>query len=78
MHPEELESLLSGHPYVHEVVVIGVYDKEQATEVPRAYVVLAPGWSDPFLHLASQATPPRSRCSVSGIPGWSGQRVIEA
>jgi acyl-CoA synthetase (AMP-forming)/AMP-acid ligase II len=47
VQPMEVESLLVEHPYVWDAVVIGVYDKEQATEVPRAYIVLAPGvdWS---------------------------------
>ncbi len=28
---------------VNDVAVIGVYDESQATEIPRAYVVLQPG-----------------------------------
>ncbi|TPX16656.1 uncharacterized protein E0L32_003597 [Thyridium curvatum] len=40
--PAELEGLLLGHPDVADVGVIGVQDPEQATEVPRAYVVLSP------------------------------------
>ena len=31
------------HPLVNDVAVIGVYDSEQHTEVPRAYVVHAKG-----------------------------------
>ena len=41
--PAELEGLLIAHPKVNDVAVIGIYDKEQATEVPRAYIVPAPG-----------------------------------
>lgn len=37
--PAELEGLLIGHPNVNDVAVIGLYDRSQATEVPRAYVV---------------------------------------
>ena len=37
--PAELEGLLVSHPKIDDVAVIGLYDKEQATEVPRAYVV---------------------------------------
>ncbi|RDL36925.1 Acetyl-CoA synthetase-like protein [Venustampulla echinocandica] len=37
--PAELEGLLLGHPDVDDAAVIGVYNAEQATEVPRAYVV---------------------------------------
>ena len=38
--PAELEGLLINHPAINDVAVIGVYDAAQATEVPRAYVVL--------------------------------------
>ena len=41
--PAELEGLLASHPLINDVAVIGVYDKSQATEVPRAYVVPRPG-----------------------------------
>lgn len=37
--PAELEGLLISHPMIDDVAVVGVYNKEQATEVPRAYVV---------------------------------------
>ncbi|KAI9697638.1 MAG: hypothetical protein M1836_004588 [Candelina mexicana] len=41
--PAELEGLLIIHPKVSDVAVIGVYNEDQATEIPRAYVVPAPG-----------------------------------
>lgn len=41
--PAELEGILVSHPNVNDVAVIGIYDKEQATELPRAYVVPANG-----------------------------------
>ena len=41
--PAELEGLLASHPSINDVAVIGVYEKSQATELPRAYVVLKPG-----------------------------------
>lgn len=37
--PAELEALLLTHPAVADVVVIGVVDHSQATELPRAYIV---------------------------------------
>lgn len=40
--PAELEGLLISHPTVNDVAVIGVYNKDQATEVPRAYIVPKP------------------------------------
>jgi 4-coumarate--CoA ligase len=41
--PAELEGLLISHPLVNDVAVIGLYAKEQATELPRAYIVPKPG-----------------------------------
>ncbi|KFY84830.1 hypothetical protein V500_08969 [Pseudogymnoascus sp. VKM F-4518 (FW-2643)] len=37
--PAELEGLLVSHPDVDDVAVLGIYNEDQATEVPRAYVV---------------------------------------
>jgi 4-coumarate--CoA ligase len=37
--PAELEGILVSHPDVDDVAVIGIYDREQATELPRAYIV---------------------------------------
>jgi acyl-CoA synthetase (AMP-forming)/AMP-acid ligase II len=39
--PAELEGKLMAHPLVNDIAVIGVYDLEQHTEVPRAYIVHA-------------------------------------
>lgn len=41
--PAELEGLLAAHSEIDDVAVIGIYDKDQATEVPRAYVVTKKG-----------------------------------
>ncbi|KAI8146500.1 hypothetical protein BJV82DRAFT_598767 [Fennellomyces sp. T-0311] len=41
--PAELEGILLKNPLVADCAVIGVYDREQVTEIPRAYVVLKPG-----------------------------------
>ncbi|KAI9257276.1 hypothetical protein BDA99DRAFT_606524 [Phascolomyces articulosus] len=38
--PAELEGVLLKHKDVLDCAVIGVYDPKQATEIPRAYVVL--------------------------------------
>ncbi|KAF9182212.1 putative fatty-acid--CoA ligase FadD10 [Haplosporangium sp. Z 767] len=44
--PAELEALLLDHPLIMDAAVIGVEDKEQATEVPMAFVVKAPDAGD--------------------------------
>ncbi|KAK4162168.1 hypothetical protein QBC43DRAFT_322514 [Cladorrhinum sp. PSN259] len=41
--PAELEGILVGHKDVADACVIGIEDKNLATEVPRAYVVLRSG-----------------------------------
>jgi 4-coumarate--CoA ligase len=41
--PAELEGILVSHDDVADVAVIGVYDHQQATELPRAYVALRDG-----------------------------------
>jgi len=41
--PAELEGVLLDHPDIDDVAVIGLYDADEATEVPRAYVVLRQG-----------------------------------
>ncbi|BEJ16823.1 hypothetical protein CspHIS471_0602240 [Cutaneotrichosporon sp. HIS471] len=40
--PAELEDLLLSHHYIIDAGVVGVEDEKQATELPRAYVVVDP------------------------------------
>ncbi|ORY09232.1 acyl-CoA synthetases/AMP-acid ligases II [Clohesyomyces aquaticus] len=40
--PAELEAILNSHPYVSEGAVCALWDEEQGTEVPIAYVALTP------------------------------------
>lgn len=42
MPPAELEGKLLGREDINDVCVIGVWDNDQHTEVPRAYVVVRP------------------------------------
>jgi acyl-coenzyme A synthetase/AMP-(fatty) acid ligase len=37
--PAELEAVLTSHQHILDAGVIGVFDEQQSTEVPRAYVV---------------------------------------
>ncbi|KAH8885249.1 acetyl-CoA synthetase-like protein [Thozetella sp. PMI_491] len=41
--PAELEGILVSHNDISDACVIGVENREEATEVPRAYIVLRPG-----------------------------------
>lgn len=41
--PAELEGLLLGNDFVHDVAVIGVYDERIASEIPLAFVVPGKG-----------------------------------
>lgn len=41
--PIELEGVLLGHPNIVDAAVVGVPSSDGQDEVPRAYVVLAPG-----------------------------------
>lgn len=43
--PAQLEGLLLGHETVEDCAVVGVWDKERQTELPRAYVVVAKGFA---------------------------------
>ncbi|KAI9474122.1 MAG: hypothetical protein EXX96DRAFT_509209 [Benjaminiella poitrasii] len=42
--PAELEAILITSPIIADCAVIGVYDSAQATELPRAYISLKPGY----------------------------------
>jgi acyl-CoA synthetase (AMP-forming)/AMP-acid ligase II len=41
--PAELEAVLLGHPEIADAAVIGVPDRESGEELPKAFVVRAPG-----------------------------------
>ncbi|KUI66323.1 putative 4-coumarate--CoA ligase 1 [Cytospora mali] len=60
--PAELEGLMVGHQDVTDACVIGVYDPSQATELPRAYVVLKPGVA-------------RSEAKAEEITTWMATKV---
>jgi len=40
--PAELEGILTSHPKVVDAAVVGVWKDSEATELPKAYVVLTP------------------------------------
>lgn len=62
--PAELESVLLQHPEVADVAVIGIESKEEATELPRAYIT-------PSRPLSSQEASP----FALGVQDWVSQRV---
>jgi acyl-coenzyme A synthetase/AMP-(fatty) acid ligase len=43
--PAELEAVLVGHPEIADAAVIGVPDPDTGEELPKAFVVRAPGGS---------------------------------
>lgn len=60
--PAELEGILLSHPSINDVAVIGVYDKEQATELPRAYIVPKEGLG-------------QTDAEANAVIDWLGKRV---
>ncbi|KAF2167482.1 hypothetical protein M409DRAFT_66041 [Zasmidium cellare ATCC 36951] len=62
--PAELEGLLTSHPTIKDAAVIGVYSKELATELPRAYVVLDGGID-------------KSSTTADEIATWLSERVAK-
>ncbi|GAA6013673.1 hypothetical protein JCM10207_004813 [Rhodosporidiobolus poonsookiae] len=44
--PAEVEGCLLSAPFIADAAVIGIYSDEQATELPRAYIVPAPSAAD--------------------------------
>lgn len=53
------------HPLVNDVAVIGVYDKENHTEVPRAYVV----------HKDGKVEEGKGREDAEKIVKWTAEKV---
>jgi acyl-coenzyme A synthetase/AMP-(fatty) acid ligase len=41
--PAELEGVLVSHANIVDTGVVGIYDEQQTTKLPRAYVVIYPG-----------------------------------
>ncbi|KAI1614576.1 phenylacetyl-CoA ligase [Exophiala viscosa] len=60
--PAQLEGLLLANPAVNDVAVVGVFNEERATELPRAYIVPAQGYKAD-MRLEKE------------INGWLNQRV---
>ena len=60
--PAELEGILLGHESIADACVIGVDNPAEATEVPRAYIVLTPGQE-------------RSEAKAKEIADWLAKQV---
>jgi 4-coumarate--CoA ligase len=60
--PAELEGILISHPDVLDAAVIGMYDKDQATELPRAYIVPKAGLG-------------KTKAEAKEIADWLGKKV---
>lgn len=85
--PAELEGLLIGHSDVADACVIGIEDAAQATEVPRAYVVLRQGLppSEAKAHelsdwVAKQVAPHKKLrggiCFVDQVPKSASGKIL--
>jgi acyl-CoA synthetase (AMP-forming)/AMP-acid ligase II len=80
--PAELEAVLLASPDVADAAVIGVYD-ERGDEVPKAFVVRAPGSSateDDVLAFAAERTAPYKRVRrvefVDAIPKAASGKIL--
>lgn len=68
--PAELEALILTHPDIADVAVVGVNDKEQATELPRAYVAPRPNVLN-----AKTASEEEKQAFAKKVVDWVGERV---
>ncbi|KAG8720269.1 hypothetical protein FRC08_000705 [Ceratobasidium sp. 394] len=68
--PADLENVLLSHPDIVDAGVIGVDDVEQATELPRAYVVHRAGYNS----FKSQA---ERKAFESGVQTWIQDKVAK-
>jgi acyl-CoA synthetase (AMP-forming)/AMP-acid ligase II len=80
--PAELEAVLLGSPDVADVAVIGVYD-ERGDEVPKAFVVRAPGSTateDDVLAFAAARTAPYKRVRrvefIEAVPKAASGKIL--
>ncbi|KAJ2723174.1 hypothetical protein GGI07_002809 [Coemansia sp. Benny D115] len=67
--PAEIEGVLIEHPRVADAAVIGVYDANRCTEVPKAYVVATDDSIDTLLH------GPSSDDLIAELQRWVDCRV---
>ncbi|KAL5639027.1 hypothetical protein ACGC1H_003414 [Rhizoctonia solani] len=68
--PADLENVLLSHPDIIDAGVIGIESMEQATELPRAYVVHRAGYKS-FLSAAERKT------FEAGVQAWVQSRVAK-
>lgn len=68
--PAELEDLLLGHPKVADCAVVGQYVQQEATELPRAYIVPKPNVLDPL-----KSSPAEKESLAKEIIQWTDSKV---
>ncbi|HEX3309129.1 MAG TPA: hypothetical protein VHS32_23000, partial [Streptosporangiaceae bacterium] len=81
--PAELEAVLIGHPEIADAAVIGVLDKESGEELPKAFVVRAPGSSateDDVLAFVAAHTAPYKRVRrvefIDAVPKSASGKIL--
>jgi len=85
--PAQLEDVLLGHDAVADVAVIGVYSEARATELPRAYIVVADGHAgdaklaDELQHWLTERVSPHKKLRggirfVEAIPKSNAGKIL--
>ncbi|CAD6893743.1 unnamed protein product [Tilletia caries] len=75
--PAELEGVIAAHPKIAAAGVVGIYDRSQATELPRAYIQLQPHVTEARSQIEEEIMAwVKERCSP---PKWlrGGVKVVE-
>lgn len=73
--PTELEGKLSDHPLVQDVAIIGVFDSNQHTEVPRAYIVHATRGGAGCHPVTGLPGDEQSKIEATEIMNWFSKKV---
>ncbi|WPH01596.1 Hypothetical protein R9X50_00444400 [Acrodontium crateriforme] len=73
--PAELEGKLMDHPLVNDVAVIGIEDRENHTEIPRAYIVHSKRGADAGDTTTGLPKGKQSEADAEEIIKWTASKV---